>query len=210
MHEDGVAQGALHKGGVIGVRVTWKLCTRALCCTRSLARGLCDLGGGSRGCMEALHEDRMLHKRPCTRGHARGPRDWGGLCTRVRLSTRRPRCTRGVARGGRLPLHNGHRTEALHGRFARGLCTRAARCTTARHCTAGRCTGGHPMGRCTRTLHEGRCFAQHWGAALRHFARGPFARGHFEQGPLHEDALHMDHFHRDFARGHLALRPFAG
>lgn len=184
-----VARGALHEGCAIWGGVhggAWRLCTRTVCCTSGLARG-------------AMHE-----------GHVTGEGFAQRLCTRVRLSTRRPRCTRGVARGGRLPLHNGHRTEALHGRFARGLCTRAARCTTARHCTAGRCTGGHPMGRCTRTLHEGRCFAQHWGAALRHFARGPFARGHFEQGPLHEDALHMDHFHRDFARGHLALRPFAG
>lgn len=160
------------------------------------------------------------------RGFARGcdfPR--GGRVARGALHEEAASlCTTGTARR--------RCTAALHGGFARGR--RVAR----RHCTAGRCTGGHPMGRCTRTLHEGRCFAQHWGAALRHFARGPFARGHFEQGPLHEDvlhtdllqddfarglctrtfstgtlhedALHMDHFHRDFARGHLALRPFAG
>ena len=144
MHEDGVAQGALHKGGVIGVRVTWRLCTRALCCTRGLARGLCDLGGGSRGCMEALHEDRMLHKRPCTRDHARGPRDWGGLCTEA--------------------LHEGatfHEEAALH----EGRCTRRPPpfAQRAPH-------GGVARPLCMGALHEGG--ALHDGTARRDAARG--------------------------------------
>lgn len=131
-----VARGALHEGCAIWGGVhggAWRLCTRTVCCTSGLARG-------------AMHE-----------GHVTGGGFAQRLCTRVRLSTRRPRCTRGVARGGRLPLHNGHRTEALHGRFAWGLCTRAARCTTALH--GGTLHGGPPHG----ALHED-------------FARGPLLR----------------------------------